>query len=485
MHVLLISTYELGRQPFGLASPAAWLRRAGATVTCLDLSREPLRHEPVRSADLIAFYVPMHTATRLAIEILPAVRSLNPTAHLCFYGLYAPVNEAYLRKRGAETILGGEFEAGLVAAYELLLQERAVAAGFRPAGEEDAEASASSPASDPFHPDERRHAVQGVPTISLARQGFIRPDRDGLPPLSRYARLLFPNGDKRVVGYTEASRGCRHLCRHCPIVPVYNGVFRIVQKDVVLDDIREQMAAGAEHITFGDPDFFNGPRHALDLVAGLHSEFPNLTYDVTIKIEHLLKYAQHLATLRATGCLFVTSAVESVDDRILAQLEKGHTFADFVAVVELFREVGLHLAPTFVAFTPWTSLGGYIELLRALAEMDLIDKVAPIQLAIRLLIPAGSRLLDLPEVRRRVGPFNKSALVYPWANDDPRVDDLCRAVQRLVEEGEKRGDSRRDIFGRIWARAHEGAELEVPALPDSSDRPARAAIPYLTEPWFC
>ncbi len=454
MNVLLISTYELGRQPFGLASPAAWLRRAGASVAYLDLSREPLRTEPVCAADLIAFYVPMHTATRLAIEILPAVRRLNPTAHLCFYGLYAPVNEAYLRRLGAGTILGGEFEAGLVAAYQRLREDR-------------------------------RYTDQGEPTISLARQEFILPDRSGLPPLSRYARLHLPNGEKRVVGYTEASRGCRHLCRHCPVVPVYDGVFRIVQRDVVLDDIRQQVAAGAEHITFGDPDFFNGPRHALDLAAGLHSEFPNLTYDVTIKIEHLLKHAQHLSTLRATGCLFVTSAVESVDDRVLARLDKGHTFADFAAVAGLFREVGLCLAPTFVAFTPWTTLRGYIELLRRLMELDLVHSVAPIQLAIRLLIPAGSRLLELPEVRRRVGAFDEVAPAYPWATDDPRVDDLCRAVQSLVEAGEKRGDSRREIFGRIWSLAHEAAGVEAPALPDSSDRLARAVIPYLTEPWFC
>ena len=147
--------------------------------------------------------------------------------------------------------------------------------------------------------------------------------------------------------------------------------------------------------------------------------------------------------------------------------------------------MGLYLSPTFVAFTPWTTLHGYIELLRCLVEMDLIEQVAPIQLAIRLLLPAGSRLLDLPEVRRRVGPFDESALVYPWANDDPRVDGLCRTVQQLVEEGEKRGDSRRDIFGRIWALAHEAAGFDATALPDASDRLARAAIPYLTEPWFC
>ena len=113
MRVVLISTYELGRQPFGLASPAAWLRAAGAGVTCVDLSRETLPEDAVRAADLVAFYVPMHTATRLAVAALPAVRGLNAKAHLCFYGLYAPVNESYLRGLGVETILGGEFEEGL------------------------------------------------------------------------------------------------------------------------------------------------------------------------------------------------------------------------------------------------------------------------------------------------------------------------------------------------------------------------------------
>src|SRR5581483_1765902 len=114
MHVVLISTYELGRQPFGLASPAAWLREAGAEVTCLDLAREPLDEAAVRAADLIAFYVPMHTATRLGARAAARVRDLNPSAHLCFYGLYAPVNERFLRGLGAQTVLGGEFEAGLV-----------------------------------------------------------------------------------------------------------------------------------------------------------------------------------------------------------------------------------------------------------------------------------------------------------------------------------------------------------------------------------
>nr|MBA2596091.1 radical SAM protein [Chloroflexia bacterium] len=110
MKIVLISTYELGRQPFGLASPAAWLRDAGADVTCLDLAVARMDEREMAVADLVAFYVPMHTATRLAATFIERVKRLNPDAHLCFYGLYAPVNEDYLRELGADSILGGEFE---------------------------------------------------------------------------------------------------------------------------------------------------------------------------------------------------------------------------------------------------------------------------------------------------------------------------------------------------------------------------------------
>jgi radical SAM superfamily enzyme YgiQ (UPF0313 family) len=455
LNVVLISTYELGRQPFGLASPAAWLRRVGAQVTCLDLSREEFREEPVLAAGLVAFYVPMHTATRLAIDLLEPVRRLTPHSHLCFYGLYAPVNETYLRELGVQTILGGEFEEGLVHVVERLL-----AAGSNGAG------------------------PQTEPVISLARQKFIPPDRNGLVPLENYARLRMPDGSRRVVGYTEATRGCKHLCRHCPIVPVYDGAFRVVDRDVVLADIRAQVASGAEHITFGDPDFFNGPAHALAIVQALHGEFPKVTYDATIKVEHLLQQARHLPLLRETGCAFVTTAVESVSDTILARLAKGHTREDFLDLVALSREIGLPLQPTFVAFTPWTSLDGYCDLLRVLAENDLIENVTPIQLAIRLLIPAGSRLLELAEVRELVEPFDQAALIYPWRNPDPRVDVLGEEIHEIVGRGEKLRRTRGETFSKIWTAAHCAAERKE-SLPPRPMLVSRAAIPYLTEPWYC
>jgi radical SAM superfamily enzyme YgiQ (UPF0313 family) len=457
VNVVLISTYELGRQPFGLASPVAWLKEVGASVTCLDLAVQHLDEDAIATAHVVAFYVPMHTATRLASSVVERVKNINPGVHLCFYGLYAPVNEAYLRKLGAGTILGGEFEEGLVS----LVNRLAAPHGAR---------------------------AQQEPIISLAKQRFLPPDRSGLPDLQRYAHVDLEGGYQRTVGYTEATRGCKHLCRHCPIPPVYDGRFRVVQLDVVLEDIRRQVQAGAQHITFGDPDFFNGPSHALRIITALHQQFPDVTYDVTIKIEHLLQHAKHLPTLRETGCLFVTSAVESVDEHILEIFDKRHTRADFIQVVSLFRATGLTLNPTFVTFTPWTSLKGYLDLLTLLLELKLVDNVSPIQYAIRLLIPAGSKLLKLPTVQELIGAFDDAALCYRWSHSDPRVDHLYADVLAAVKAGQSNNASRRAIFGKVWKLAHEAYEalvLDYLQFDELDNETANAPIPHLSEPWYC
>jgi radical SAM superfamily enzyme YgiQ (UPF0313 family) len=464
MKVVLVATYELGRQPWGLASAAAWLREQGASVACIDLSREATDEGRIRDADLLAFHVPMHTATRLVCQLLPEVRELNERAHICVFGLYAPVNEAYLRELGAQTILGGEFEAGLASVTARLGNRNGNGRGN--GGGNGAR-------------------VQEEKLISLERQNFRVPDREGFLPLGNYARLQLENGEEVLAGYTEASRGCKHLCRHCPIVPVYNGVFRIVQPEVVKEDVRRQIAAGARHITFGDADFFNGPGHAIPIVRWLHAEFPGVTYDATIKIEHLKKHGELLGALRETGCLFVTSAVESVDDAVLGRLDKGHTRSDFVEVLGACAQTGLAIQPTFVAFHPWTTLGSYCEMLEFLREHGLVESVAPIQLAIRLLIPAGSRLMELEEVRGLVGDFDREGLAYPWKHRDARVDELQKEVARLVSEGEREGLGRSAIFQRIEKMAREVAGLKALDVDPLQIFGAPSLVPHLTEAWYC
>ena len=389
----------------------------------------------------------MHTATRLAGPVISAIKEINASARLCAYGLYAPLNAEWLRSLGVDAVFGGEFE-----------EELTKFAGLK-AGTE---------------------APQACQTTSVPRLHFLVPDRNGLPPLRNYATLHVGDGRTKTVGATEASRGCKHLCRHCPVVPIYGGQFRIVPADVVLADIDAQVRAGAEHISFGDPDFFNGPTHAMRVVEALHAAHPDVTYDVTIKIEHLLHHRDLLGRLVDTGCAFVTSAVESIDDRVLSMLEKGHTKQDFVSTAALCRDAGLTLVPTFVAFHPWLTLDGYCDLLECLQDLDLVDHVAPIQLAIRLLIPRGSRLLELEEVHALVGPFDAGTLAYPWSHPDPRVDALQREVSHIV--GVRTGGDRRAVFEEIAALACDRAGRPLRAVPQ---RPTRAVVPYLSEPWYC
>jgi len=446
VRVLLVSTYDLGRQPFGLASPAAWLREAGVEVDCADTSRETLTDQRIASAGLVAFYLPMHTATRLASPLIDRVRRVNPTARLAAYGLYAPINHEWLRDKGIAHVLGPEGEEEL----------RNLAVGSDPG---DA-------------------ATQGVES---RHHGGLTPQRADLLPLAKYAQLQMPDGSTRVVGSTDATRGCKHLCRHCPIVPVYKGRFHAIPVDAVLADIRQQVAAGAQHVSFGDPDFLNGPTHAHRIVERLAVEFPGLTYDATIKIEHILKHASLLLVLATTGCLFITSAVESIDDAVLRYLAKGHTRADFVAAVGLCRGAGIALAPTFVAFTPWTTLDGYNELLQTLDDLELVEQVAPIQLAIRLLITNNSPLLELPDIRAVITEFDPASLTWPWRHPDSRVDALQHEVMRRV--GNNARSARVELFKAIRSLS-EGTESGAAATHASAPS-SRRAIPVLSENWYC
>jgi hypothetical protein len=171
----------------------------------------------------------------------------------------------------------------------------------------------------------------------------------------------------------------------------------------------------------------------------------------------------------------VISAVESMDDRVLAKLEKGHTRADFITVAQEFRAVGLALAPTFIPFTPWTTRESYRELLQLLMELDLVEHVAPVQLALRLLIPRGSRLLELDDVQAVIRAFDEPALLYRWQHPDAQVDALAAQALRIAASH----GSRREIFGYLWNLVNQRP------LPEPLDPSPRPAIPHMDEPWFC
>ncbi len=357
--VLLISCYELGHQPIGIASPLGFLERAGYAPDVIDIAVESLDAEKVTRARFIGISVPMHTALRLGVRVAERIRQINPACHICFYGLYASLNAEYLLEHHADSTIGGEYEKPLVQLVDSLAGRSVDVEGVS-----------------------QRAGLEGLRKVSvqapfLKRLPFAVPSRGTLPPLEKYARLE-EDGSSRLAGYVEASRGCKHLCLHCPIPPVYDGRFFVVPREIVLEDIRNQVRAGATHITFGDPDFLNGPTHSLRIVRAMHEAFSDVTFDCTVKIEHLLKHRSILPDLRACGCIFIVSAVESLSDTVLANLEKGHTRADVFTALAILREVGIALRPSLVPFTPWETLDDYLYLLdfveaegRALMEMVL------------------------------------------------------------------------------------------------------------------
>ncbi len=451
--IVLCSCYELGHQPHGLAAPLAALRAAGFEPLCLDLAVDELDEAALTRlarARLVAISVPMHTALRLGVALAARVRALNPTVQLCFYGLYAPLNADYLRRVGADAVLGAEYEAELVA----------LAQGGAP-------------------------AAQAAPgPRAMRRPAYLRPARAGLPVLARYARLLVGE-ERRVAGYTEASRGCLHMCRHCPIPPVYEGRFFAVPVDVVLADVAQQVAAGAQHVTFGDADFLNGPKHALAVARGLHAAHPDVTFDCTVKIEHILRHPDVWPELAGLGCVFVVSAVESLSQPILTLLDKGHTRADVLTALALVRAAGISLRPTFLPFTPWTTIDDYLDLCHFVLHHDLTAEVDPVQLSLRLLLPPGSLLLERPEMRPHLGVLDQERLSYAWTHPDPRMDRLQVTVATLVEEAMRTHEPAALTFARIHDLAAAAAGRAPLSPPPSLDPLRRIAPPRLSESWFC
>lgn len=453
--VLLISCYELGHQPLGVAMPIGFLQRAGYSPTAMDIAVEDFDDAKVAAARFVGISVPMHTAMRLGVRVADRIRESNPDCHICFYGLYAALNSDYLLDHGADSCIGGEYEGPLVSLVQ----------SFEAASTE---------------------AAPGViqrgqdPGPHLHHLEFALPDRTALPVLDQYAHLD-EDGECRVAGYVEATRGCLHLCTHCPIPPVYEGRFFAVPEDVVLEDIRRQVKAGATHISFGDPDFLNGPKHSLRVVRAMHKEFPKLTFDFTAKIEHLLTRGQDLPEFGASGCMFVISAVESTSERVLKILAKEHTHADFVQAISICRDAGIPLRPTWVAFTPWTTLDDYVHMLTFVEANGLIDQIDPVQFSIRLLIPPGSLLAEHPETLPYRGELDEAAFTYRWTHSDPRMDELHKEVSRLVADDAESEVDTAETFYRIL----ELAQGRQPKTIVCSLPPDRKRTPRLTESWFC
>jgi hypothetical protein len=383
----------------------------------------------------------MHTAMRLASDLVERIRQQDHSLPIALYGLYADMHPDL----DVEARFVGEYEPALVEWID-------TGAG-------------------------RQSTVRDI-----GRKQFTTPSRNVLPALEKYAHLAV-DGEHRRVGYVEASHGCRHRCRHCPIPVVYDGRYRIVGAETVIADALAQIEGGAEHITFGDPDFLNGPPYAMSVLEELHRQAPDVTFDVTIKVEHLLRHSDLVRTLPRLGVLFAVSAFESTDDRTLQILDKGHTVTDMEAAVDLCHGVGLDIHPSWMPFVPWTTPADVVDIFRFLDRHDLLTATDPVQMSIKLLIPPGSLMLDVPEVQRALGDLDPAALTYAWTYADPSADELQRTLARMAEEAGDSGKDEADTMVAMWTVALDavGADIGEAQLPAG----ATSGRPRMTESWFC
>ena len=149
------------------------------------------------------------------------------------------------------------------------------------------------------------------------------------------------------------------------------------------------------------------------------------------------------------------------------------------------REAGIALRPTWVAFTPWTTLGDYRAMLDFVLDEGLLDHVDPVQYSLRLLVPPGSLLAGHPAMRPHLGPAGRGRLLLRVEHPDPRMDAL-QAEVAAARRGGGRGARGRggDVLPGVGPRRRGGrAPARTAASPGC--RPDRARPPRLTEPWFC
>ena len=375
----------------------------------LDLAFDTWSDATIDWAQAIAFSVPMHTALRLAYVAANRIASRRPHIPMSAYGLYAEMADSHPFERS----IAGEYMDELLAWIASL--------------------STTAP--------------EYGTTTSRGRSSFAVPDREDLPSLDNYARLSI-GSERRLAGAVETSHGCIHRCRHCPLPTVYDGRIRIVGHDVVLADVAQLVEAGAGHVTFADADFLNGPKHSMRIVEDVHRRWPHLTYDATIKVEHLLRHADLVPRLVETGCAFVVSAFETLNDEILSILDKGHTALEASEVVHNAASAGLTLRPTWLPFTPWTTYDDLIAMFSFIDTHDLALSTDPVQMSIRLLVPRTSLLADHPAFLPFRGPYNADTLGYEWKASDPVLDELATRLSLIAQE--LADDSPMRAFTGMW-----------------------------------
>ncbi|MDA8278363.1 MAG: radical SAM protein [Actinomycetota bacterium] len=454
-NALLISLYDLGHQPYEILQLDAALVQAGIPSSIVDLSitEEAELHSYDLQETYVVISVPMHTAARLALSVLDGLSGWQNNPKIILMGHYAEALATLPIPVPIAMLASGESVDSIVDFISI--------------------------GNDASLPIESNSAIIKVnSTKASSRIKLINSPlhRDKLPSLSRYTSYI--DGEKmELAGYVEASRGCLHLCTHCPVAATYGGRIRINSVGSVIREIENLYESGARHITFGDPDFFNAPIHSIKTLEQSNTIFPDLTFDATIKVSHILKYRDLIPKLSENNVTFIVSAFEHTSLEVLDALEKGHNTEDMVEALRIVRENGFEIRPSLLPFTPWTTLDSMVELLDFVVDQDLIDAIDPVMYSIRLLVPSTS--LTYKRFPYLFKDGRDGGLNLEWSSAITELDNLQLEISNIAENA---GDANNlEIFSKIYAAVAATAGKESRDGFFSLNR----NVPRLTESWYC
>ena len=428
MKILLTSFYDLGKQPKIIAEIVDRYNSAEIDFDFFDFSVED-QNIDLENYDVLGIYAPMHTATILSIEYIKD--KILPNKMFTF-GLYGSVLE--------------DFNSSIRYIKDIESDELALFLEIN---------------------DDHQFSLKNN-----------IPNRQIFPDISNYAHLV-DGSNNLIAGSVETTYGCKHSCTHCPVPISFNGTFKTYSLEKIISDVENQVNQGAKHISFNDPDFFNGPIHALKILESLNEKFPSITYDSTIKVEHILKYKKYFKELSSLNMVFVISAFETTNDLVLSILEKNHTSNDLNNSIEISQDFGIDIRPTWMPFSPWTELNDLSNIVNLIEKYKLRETVDPIQLTIKLLIPKHSLIIKKPEINKYLGNYEKNSLSFKWEYENNDVEKLQSSLFDFILNNSELNEHKQYLGMVNIIEKYTDTKLLTNSSYDFKN------VPKLSETWFC
>tara|TARA_X000001036_G_scaffold170380_1_gene161192 strand:- start:5488 stop:6831 length:1344 start_codon:yes stop_codon:yes gene_type:complete len=428
LKILLTSFYDLGKQPKIIAEIVDRYNSSEIDFDFFDFSVED-QNIDLENYDVLGIYAPMHTATILSIEYIKDKKLPNK---MFTFGLYGSVLE--------------DFNSSIRYIKDIESDELALFLEIN---------------------DDHQFSLKNN-----------IPNRQIFPDISNYAHLV-DGSNNLIAGSVETTYGCKHSCTHCPVPISFNGSFKTYSLEKIVSDVENQVKQGAKHISFNDPDFFNGPIHALKILESLNEKFPSITYDSTIKVEHIIKYKKYFKELSSLNMVFVISAFETTNDLVLSILEKNHTSNDLNNSIEISQDFGIDIRPTWMPFSPWTELNDLSNIVKLIEKYELRETVDPIQLTIKLLIPKHSLIIKKPEINKYLGNYEKNSLSFKWEYENNDVEKLQSSLFDFILNNSEL-DEHKQYLGMVnIIEKCTDTKLLTNSSYDFKN------VPKLSETWFC